>query len=155
MNDFRATQGWLEKFMPRNGLCLRHRTTQAQKTPEQIIDKMISYISYVRQLKQRNKYDMDCIIAMDETAVWHEMISNTAVTEKGEKSFVLKKTGHEKSKVTATSAAKANGDELKPYMIFPGHKGKVQSLKKDPTIKNCCYVESIINGWMNENTTID
>ena len=52
---------------------------------------MISYISYVHQLKQRNKYDMDCIIAMDETAVWHEMISNTAVTDKGEKSVVLKK----------------------------------------------------------------
>ena len=91
MNDFRASQGWLEKFMPRNGLCLHHRTTQAQKTPEKIIDKMISYISYVHQLKQRNKYDMDCIIAMDETAAWHEMISNTAVTDKGEKSVVLKK----------------------------------------------------------------
>ena len=67
----------------------------------------------------------------------------------------VEKTGHEKSKVTATSAAKANGDELKPYMIFPGHKGEVQILKKDPAIKNCCYVESVINGWMNENTTID
>ena len=78
----RKSQGWLERFMPRNGLCLRHRTTQAQKTPEQKTDKMISYISYIRQLKQRNKYDMDCIIAMDETAVWHEMISHTTVTDK-------------------------------------------------------------------------
>ena len=98
MNDFRASQGWLERFMPRNGLCLRHRTTQAQKTPEQITDKMISYISYIRQLKQRNKYDMDCIIAMDETAVWHEMISNTTVTDKGEKSVVLKKQVMKKAK---------------------------------------------------------
>ena len=67
----------------------------------------------------------------------------------------VEKTGHEKSKATSTSAAKANGDEQKPYMIFPGHKGEVQILKKDPAIKNFCYVESIINGWMNENTTID
>ena len=38
----------LEKFMSRNGLSLRRRTTQAQKTPEQIIDEVISYVLYVR-----------------------------------------------------------------------------------------------------------
>ena len=40
-------------------------------------------------------------------------------------------------------------------IIFPGHKYEVQIFKKDPAIKNLCYVESTINGWMNENTTID
>ena len=71
----------------------------------------------------RNYYDLDCIIAMDETAVWHEMISKTtvSVTNKGAKCVVLKTTGHEKSKVTVTLAAKANGDKLKPYIVFPGH----------------------------------
>ena len=41
---------------------------------------------------------MDCIIAMDETAVWHEMISHTTVTDKGEKSVVLKKQVMKKAK---------------------------------------------------------
>ena len=69
MNDFRASEGWLETFMSRNGLSFHRRTTQAQKTPEKIIGKVILYILYVRQLKQRNNYNLDCIIAMDETAV--------------------------------------------------------------------------------------
>ena len=125
------------------------------KTLEQIIHKVISYTLYVRQLKQRNNYDLDCIIAIDETAVWHEMISNATVTDKGPQSVVLKTTGHEKSKVTVTLAAKANGDKLKPYIVFPGHKPEVQNLKKDPAIKNRCYVESTINGWVNEDTIID
>ena len=73
-------------------------------------------------MKQRNNYDLDCIIAMDETAVWHEMISNTIVTDKRAKSVVLKITGHEKSKVTVTLAAKANGDKLKSHIVFPEHK---------------------------------
>ena len=73
------------------------------------------------------------------------MISNTIVRDKGAKSVVLKMTGHEKSKVTVTLAnvtltAKANGDKLKPYIVFPGHKREVQNLKKDPAIKNRCYV---------------
>ena len=106
-------------------------------------------------MKQINNYDLDCIIAIDETAVWHEMISNTTVKDKGAKSVVLKTTGHEKSKVTVTLAAKANGDKLKPYIVFPGHKRKVPNLKKYPAIKNRCYVKSTINGRMNENTTID
>ena len=126
MDDFCTSEGWLEKFMSRNGLWLHCRTTQTQKTPEQIIDKVISYILYVRQLKQRNNYDLDCVIAMDETAMWHEMISNTIVTDKGTKSVALKTTGHEKNKVTVTLAAKANGDKLKPYIVFTGHKCELQ-----------------------------
>ena len=106
-------------------------------------------------MKLRNNYDLDYIIAMDETAVWYEMISNTTVADKGAKSVVLKTTGHEKSKVTVTLTAKANGDKLKPYIVFPVHKREVQNLKKDPAVKSCCYVESTIDGWKNENTTID
>ena len=155
VNEFRASEKWLQKFMLRNGLSLRRRTTQAQKTPDQIIDKVIAYILYVRQFKRRNNYDLDCIIAMDETAVWHDMISNTTVTQKGAKSVVLKTTGHKKSRVTVTLAAKANGDKLRPYIVFPGHKREVQKLKKDPEVKNQCYIESTVNGWMNEDTTTD
>ena len=102
MNDFGASEGWVEKFVSRNGLSLRRCTSQAQKPPKQIIDKEISYILYVRQLKQRNYYDF-----------------------------------------TTT------------YIVFSGHKRKVQNLKKDSAIKDRCYFESTINGWMNENTTID
>ena len=47
INDFCASQRWLEKFISRNGLSLRRRTTKAQKSSEQIIDKVISYILYV------------------------------------------------------------------------------------------------------------
>ena len=98
---------------------------------------------------------MDCIIAIDETALWHEMMTNTTVTDKEAKSVVLKTTGHEKNKVTVTLAAKANGDKLKPYIAFRGHKRQVQNLKKYPLIKNRCYLEPTINGWVSENAIID
>ena len=62
---------------------------------------------------------------MDETAVWHEMIPNTTVTDEGAKSVVLKTAGHEKSKVVVTLATKANDDKLNPYIAFPGYKLEV------------------------------
>ena len=61
MNDFCSSEEWLEKVMSRNRLSLRRHTTQARKTSEHIIDKVISYILYVCQLKERNNYDLDCM----------------------------------------------------------------------------------------------
>ena len=54
MNDFCASKEWLEKFMSRNGLSLCRPTTHAQKTPEQIIHKVISttWIILLRWMKQ-------------------------------------------------------------------------------------------------------
>ena len=62
---------------------------------------------------------------------------------------MLKTTGHEKSKVTVTLAARKNGDKLKPYLVFPGHERKVQNLfqkfKKDPVIENrSCNRKSLL-----------
>ena len=76
-------------------------------------------------------------------------------SKSGAKSVVLKTTGHEKNKLTSTLAANANGDKLKPYIAFPGHKREVQNLNKNPAIKICCYVESTFNDSINKNTAID
>ena len=59
MNDFCTNEGLSQK---RLSLC--RCTTQAQKTPEQGIDKVILYILYVRQLEQITTTGLDCSIAM-------------------------------------------------------------------------------------------
>ena len=89
------------------------------------------------------------MIVMDQTTVWHEIISNTTVKDKGVKSVVLKTTGQKKSKITVTLAAKANGDKLKPYIVVPGHKFEVQNLKK-----RSCNQKSLLHRinhkWLDE-----
>ena len=42
-NLFVASRGWLEKFMRRNGLSLKRRTTVAQHDPARVIDKLICF----------------------------------------------------------------------------------------------------------------
>ena len=63
---FVASRGWLEKFMKRNGLSLRRKTTVAQKDPSQMVYKIISYILRIRRLTRQFSYDPASIIAMDE-----------------------------------------------------------------------------------------
>lgn len=96
------SQGWLEKFMNRNGLSVRRRTTEGQKRPDQLIDKLCAYILKIRRLRMKMKYELKNIFVMDETAVWNDMISNTTVEKRGAHSVNLKSTGREKSKITVS-----------------------------------------------------
>ena len=82
--------------MHRNGLMLRRKTTTAQKEPTRFIDKLISYVLHVCRFSKMFKYELSCIIAMDETLVWDNMVSNTTVDDVGAKSVSLKTTGHKK-----------------------------------------------------------
>ena len=139
--------------MGRNGLSVRRRTTESQKDPERLIDKLIAYILQVRRQRNRLSYSHSDIIAMDETAVWQDMLSSTTVDNVGEKSIRLKTTGHEKSKVSVCLAAKADGTKLKPFIVFPGAKRETKQLNEE--FKNKCFVASSVNGWMNEDLTRD
>ena len=40
-DDFKASRGWLEKFMKRNGLSLRRKTTVAQQDPDRMVAKLV------------------------------------------------------------------------------------------------------------------
>ena len=86
---FVASRGWLEKFMRQNRLSLRRRTTVAQHDPARVIDKLISYVLHVRRLTSKHKYLASNIIAMDETAVWADMVANTTVDGIGTRSVSL------------------------------------------------------------------
>lgn len=53
------SQGWLEKIMNRNGLSMRRRTTEAQKSPDQLIDKLYAYILKIRRLSMTMNYELN------------------------------------------------------------------------------------------------
>ena len=151
--SFIASNGWLLKCMARNGLSVRRRTTESKKDPDRLIDKLIAYILQVRRQRSRHSYNHSDIIAMDDTAVWQDMLSSTTVDKAGENSIWLKTTGHEKSKVSVCLTAKADGMKLKPFIVFPGAKRETKQLNEE--FKNKCYVASSVNGWMNEDLTRD
>ena len=123
---FEATNGWLFKFMKRHDLSLRRKTSVAQKDPDLLIAKIVSYILRVRRLRIKYSYQPSVIIAFDETPVWADMVSNTTVDVVGKKTVSMKTTGHEKCRVTAGLAAKGDGTMLKPFIAFKGGKRDVE-----------------------------
>ena len=145
---FVASNGWLTKFMKRNNPSMWRQTTIAQKHLSHLMTKLVKYVTHVRRLSMKTNSSPDCIIAMDEIALWSQMVGNVTVNTTGTKDVPLKSTGNEKVKVRIWLTAKANGTKLKPHIVFQGANSEATALIEE--VKNRCVVASSSNGWMNE-----
>ena len=145
---FVASNGLLMKFMKRNNLSMRGRTTIVQKDPSHLTTKLVKYVIHVRRLSMKTNFSPDCIIAMDETAVWSDMVGNVTVDTTGTKDVSLKSTGNEKVKVRVCLTAKADGTKLKPFIVFQSAKHEATALNKE--FENRCVAASSSNNWMNK-----
>ena len=150
-NLFVVSNGRVNNFMHHNGFLLCCKTTAAQRDPEWLTDKLILYILHAHRLSIKYKKLPSSIIVMDETSVWNEIMSNTAIDKQGAKSVCLKTTGHDKCMVSICLAVKADGNKLKPFIVFCA--AKRESISLDEEFKSCCVVKSSGNTWMNEQLT--
>ena len=128
---FNASDGWLTKFMKRNNLSMRRGTTIAQKDPSHLTTKLVKYFMHVQRLSMKTNFSPDCIIAMDKTAIWSDMVGNVTVNTTGTKYVHLKSAGNEKVKVRVCLTAKADGTKLKPFIVFQGTKHEATALNKE------------------------
>lgn len=124
--DFKASRGWVDKFLHRNDFSIRVRTTSGQRLPEQLASKVSSFVEFCMKMRIRHNFDLSNIGNMDETAVWADMPGNRTVDSKGVRTVPVLTTGHEKQRVTVCLAAMANGRKLQPMILF---KGKFISLQ--------------------------
>ncbi|KAG7269084.1 hypothetical protein CRUP_002942 [Coryphaenoides rupestris] len=148
--EFVASRGWLEKFLKGNDLSLRRCTTMAQKDPDLLTEKLVSFVDFFgKAVSSKGILEKD-IIAMDETAVWFDMVSPSTVDKRGAKSVALKTTGREKSHLTVVLAAKADGTKLKPYIVFKGAKRDVKAMQQQVPR---AVIATSVNGWMNDTLT--
>ena len=92
------------------------------------------------------------IVAMDETAMWNDMVSETNVKATSAKDVPMKSTGHQKVRVSVCLAAKLDETKLKPFIVFDDAKREWKSLLDE--YKRQCSVASSWNAWMNEELTL-
>ena len=149
-DSFQASDGWLCKFLRRNRLTLRKRTTITQKQPDDVKEKVINYLLFVEGLRKNCNYRTCDIGAADETAVSFDPVANSTIEKVGAKRVPLLSTGHLKSKVTVMLAAKADGRKLKPFIVLKGKR-----IPKELTDFRDGEIFMSESGWMTENATIE
>ena len=150
--NFKASRGWLRLFLRRKKLSLRRKTTVCQKTPQDVIPKLVSYIMHLRKSQSTYKFGSASMFAMDETACWMDMPSDSTFDILGARSVPLKTTGHEKNHFTVILTARADGKKCKPFVVF---KGKGTRLIKELQQISGVVVRFSANGWMNNSLTAD
>ena len=94
----------------------------------------------------------DNIVAMDEIAVWNNMVSETTVKATSAKDVQMKSTGYEKVCVSVCLAVKLDRTKLKPFIVFGAAKRESKSL--DAEYNQQSSVASSSNIWINEELTL-
>ena len=148
--DFKASRGWVDKFMRRQGFSLRRRTSIAQKMPADYEDKLVNFQRFVIRLRRANNYLLGQIGNADQTPVCFDLPQNYTINTKGARDVRIKTTGGEKQRCTVMLACTADGKKLPPYII----------LKRKTMPKNVVFPKGVIirvqeKGWMNNELMLD
>ncbi|XP_011403093.1 PREDICTED: uncharacterized protein LOC105312277 [Amphimedon queenslandica] len=129
--SFKASNGWLDKFMLRYGLSMRIKISVSQKLPAQLEKRIESFFIRVRALRAKHQYPLDLIINMDETPLIFDIVPQQTISKKGVKQVPTRSSGAEKRRLTVTLSCTGDGDMLPTFAIFKGkRKLKFISLKE-------------------------
>ena len=132
----------VRKFMRRNGLCMRTKTTIAQKLPCEYERKIIEFHKYVINMRKKLCFEIAQLGNMDGVPLTFDVPSNKTVDFKGAKTIMTKTSGNEKTRYTVVLACCADGTKLPPLLMF-----KRKLLPKD-VIPHGIYVHVYYKGWM-------
>lgn len=144
IEDFCGGPIWCFRFMRRNQLSIRTRTTMCQKLPSDFQEKLDSFRNYVQKAIGDNNISLEYIVNMDEVPLTFDIPINRCVDEKGVKSVNIRTTGHEKSSFTVVLACCANGYKLPPMIIFK------RKTKPKGIFPSTVVIMQNVKGWMDE-----
>lgn len=69
---FVASRGWLQGFLERSGLSVRHRTIMSKEDPDHLIERLVSFVGYVGKVvasKNISKKDIYVLCAAGKDAL--------------------------------------------------------------------------------------
>ena len=143
---FKASAGWLDKFLRRHSLTLRRQTSIQQKLPAQLEGKIATFLADIKAMWTQHQFPNDLIINMDETPVCFDMAANTTISKKGLREVIIYSTGAHKRRFTVILTHTASGKILQPFVIF---KAKTQHILKKVKAKECdVIVTTQPKAWM-------
>ncbi|XP_068179080.1 uncharacterized protein [Antennarius striatus] len=135
--DFKASLNWCNGMMRRNGLRLRHRTSQAQRLPSDFGEKLLSFQRYVVNLRKKHSYPLEQIGNADQTPVFFDVPTPVTVHEKdGPQHHVCKE---EEVEVPADQQlwyqeVKSSVDQEEPEVLHLKEEPEVLHLKEEPEV---------------------
>ena len=145
-DNFNASDGWLAKFLSRNGFSYRRVTNLTSLTSQELVKRASNYIIYLRSALERDTANLDNTILMDETAVYLEDPRRITVNEKGKRHVSLRSTGFASMRITVLLSVTASGRKLPPVLI--AKKSGASGTKFEKKAGCCIFYNS--KAWVNQ-----
>jgi len=147
--NFKASRGWVEKFMERHNFVLRSKTTTGQRLPPELAKKVVAFVCYCKEQQCQHLLRPENISNMDETTIWADIPGDATLDIRGVQHVPMLTTGHEKSRITVCLSAMADGRKLPPFVVF-----KEKRMPTELVGIRSVIIELSDNGWMKPYNTM-
>ena len=151
--NYNALLSWYYSFLKRNHYSIRHITHSGQKLKDDSKEELIKFLNIIYKI--RLEYNIneiyEMIINMDEIPICFEMTGKTTVEKTGTKNVEVKTFSTGLIRISLFLAIKANGNKLKPLLVFKGkfNSNKQNKLNKIDLVANKnIYVVFQENSWV-------
>lgn len=116
--DFKASNGWIYRFLKRFDVSLRAPTSVGQKDPADARQQALDFFEYFSRLRQRlNGYHIT-YANLDEVPVWFDMPGGRTYDVEGNRTIKALTTGNEKLRFTVVLCTLSTGEKVKPMIVF-------------------------------------
>ena len=148
------SRGWLQKFMKRNKIVIRKKSTTVHTSTEVIDEVVDKFRKKIHELicNPESIYDQDHIINVDETAIRRDSPPDKTMEKKGEKKVIIASGGKEKETMTTAITVSLTGKRLGQMLILKG-KGVKKPKCTVPHDVTISYNEK--SSWMNSSIMLE
>ena len=147
---FKASKGWVIRFMRRMVLALGRMTTICHKLPKHFEQKLLNYQRYTTNQRKTGNFLMEQMANADDTAIYLDMPPNYTLDKKGVKEVLLKTTGCKKLRITVMLAATVDGRKLPPLLIL-----KRKTLPNSEAFPKDVIVRAQEKEWMTQELMLE
>uniref|UniRef100_A0A8C4QJK3 HTH CENPB-type domain-containing protein n=1 Tax=Eptatretus burgeri TaxID=7764 RepID=A0A8C4QJK3_EPTBU len=149
IGDFTASPSWAYRFIARHDVSVRRHIHISQHLPDDMADKITRFQSYIIKLRREHEYPLSRIGNANQTPLTFNILRQTTIAVKGERTVTINTAGHENYGFTVMLTCTADGGKLPPYVVF-----KRKTLPKDKFPAGV-IVRVQQKGWMDEGLVQD
>ena len=116
------SRGWLLKFMKRNKISLRKKSSTTSHSIDKIDEIATTFRKKIHELiySPDSKYDQNHVVNVDETGIRRDAPPDRTLENKGEKKIIIASGGKEKECLTTVIAISLTGKRLGQMIILKG-----------------------------------
>ena len=110
----------ISRFMKKNRFTHRMATHKAQRHPSEVEADALQFLDVMRPILLEQNRDLDYVINMDQTPVYHVMDFKTTIDKVCVRTVNLRTSAADSKRVTVAVTVTASGKQLKSMVVFKG-----------------------------------